>query len=252
MMEMDTLLKVSGLSYRYPRRGLVLDNVDFHLNSGERVALTGANGAGKTTLLHLLVGLKKAKSGEIYAFGEVRKDEKSFVDVRARAGFLFQDPDDQLFCPTVIEDVAFGPLNLGKSRAEALQIASDTLASLGMAGFEERITHQLSGGEKRMITLAAVLAMEPEVLLLDEPSNALDTKARQHLIDTLKTLPQAMIIISHDADFLDQLATREVRLEEAKLIAVGGPDNGAEPTIELVPEVVSKRAAERIPENERA
>ena len=93
----------------------------------------------------------------------------------------------------------------------------DTLASLGMAGFEERITHQLSGGEKRMITLAAVLAMEPEVLLLDEPSNALDSKARQHLIDTLKTLPQAMIIISHDSDFLAQLATREVRLEGAKL-----------------------------------
>ncbi|WP_292955846.1 MULTISPECIES: ABC transporter ATP-binding protein [unclassified Neptuniibacter] len=219
-MMMQSLIKVSGLSYRYPRRGLVLDKVDFHLDVGERVALTGANGAGKTTLLHLLVGLKKAKSGEIFAFGSIRKEEKSFVEVRAQAGFLFQDPDDQLFCPTVIEDVAFGPLNLGKSRAEALQIASETLASLGMAGFEERITHQLSGGEKRMITLAAVLAMEPEVLLLDEPSNALDAKARQHLIDTLKTLPQAMIIISHDADFLAQLATREVRLEEAKLVAV--------------------------------
>ncbi|WP_339891521.1 ABC transporter ATP-binding protein [Neptuniibacter pectenicola] len=211
------LIEVRGLSYRYPRRGLVLDKVDFHLCQGERVALTGANGAGKTTLLHLLVGLKKAKSGEIIAFGEPRNDEKSFIDVRARAGFLFQDPDDQLFCPTVLEDVAFGPLNLGKSREEALQLAMDTLASLGMAGFEERITHQLSGGEKRMITLAAVLAMEPEVLLLDEPSNALDSNARQHLIDTLQTLPQAMIIISHDADFLAQLATREVTLENAKL-----------------------------------
>lgn len=228
MSEQNALIKVTGLSYRYPRRGVVLDNVDFALHTGERVALTGPNGAGKTTLLHLLVGLKKAKAGEIWAFGETRSEEKQFIDVRARAGFLFQDPDDQLFCPTVLEDVAFGPLNLGKSREEALEIASDTLASLGMEGFEERITHQLSGGEKRMITLASVLAMEPEVLLLDEPSNALDTEARQRLIDTLLDLPQAMIIISHDSDFIAQLATREERLKDAKLNAV----TVAEPRLE--------------------
>jgi cobalt/nickel transport system ATP-binding protein len=213
----ESFFKVTGLSYRYPRRGVVLDQVDFELKRGERVALTGPNGAGKTTFLHLLVGLKKPKTGQIWAFGQTRNDEKEFVEVRARAGFLFQDPDDQLFCPTVLEDVAFGPLNLGKSRTEALQIAKDTLASLGMAGFEERITHQLSGGEKRMITLAAVLAMEPDVLLLDEPSNALDLKARQRLIDTLLSLPQAMVIVSHDADLVDQLSTRELRLENAAL-----------------------------------
>ena len=213
----ESFFKVTGLSYRYPRRGVVLDQVDFELKRGERVALTGPNGAGKTTFLHLLVGLKKPKTGQIWAFGKTRNDEKEFVEVRARAGFLFQDPDDQLFCPTVLEDVAFGPLNLGKSRTEALQIAKDTLASLGMAGFEERITHQLSGGEKRMITLAAVLAMEPDVLLLDEPSNALDVKARQRLIDTLLSLPQAMVIVSHDADLVDQLSTRELRLENAAL-----------------------------------
>lgn len=213
----ESFFKVTGLSYRYPRRGVVLDQVDFELKRGERVALTGPNGAGKTTFLHLLVGLKKPKTGQIWAFGQTRNDEKEFVEVRARAGFLFQDPDDQLFCPTVLEDVAFGPLNLGKSRTEALQIAKDTLALLGMAEFEERITHQLSGGEKRMITLAAVLAMEPDVLLLDEPSNALDVKARQRLIDTLLSLPQAMVIVSHDADFVDQLSTRELRLENAAL-----------------------------------
>ena len=213
----ESFFKVTGLSYRYPRRGVVLDQVDFELKRGERVALTGPNGAGKTTFLHLLVGLKKPKTGQIWAFGKTRNDEKEFVEVRARAGFLFQDPDDQLFCPTVLEDVAFGPLNLGKSRTEALQIAKDTLASLGMAEFEERITHQLSGGEKRMITLAAVLAMEPDVLLLDEPSNALDVKARQRLIDTLLSLPQAMVIVSHDADLVDQLSTRELRLENAAL-----------------------------------
>ena len=216
----ESFFKVTGLSYRYPRRGVVLDQVDFELKRGERVALKGPNGAGKTTFLHLLVGLKKPKTGQIWAFGQTRNDEKEFVEVRARAGFLFQDPDDQLFCPTVLEDVAFGPLNLGKSRTEALQIAKDTLTSLGMAGFEERITHQLSGGEKRMITLAAVLAMEPDVLLLDEPSNALDVKARQRLIDTLLSLPQAMVIVSHDADFVDQLSTRELRLENAALTVI--------------------------------
>ncbi len=217
MSGQDDLIKVTGLSYHYPHRGRVLDKVDFTLKAGERVALTGPNGAGKTTFLHLLVGLKKPKAGEIWAFGEVRKEEKQFVDVRARAGLLFQDPDDQLFCPTVMEDVAFGPLNLGKSRSEALQIAVDTLASLGMAGFEERITHRLSGGEKRMVTLAAVLAMSPDVLLLDEPSNALDTAARQRLLDTLSSLPQAMVIISHDSDLVARLATRKLRLQEGEL-----------------------------------
>lgn len=214
---MNPLIETRGLTYRYPRRGVVLDKVDFALYPGEKVALVGANGAGKTTFLHLLVGLKKAKGGEIIAFDQPRKDEKSFVEVRARAGFLFQDPDDQLFCPTVLEDVAFGPLNLGKSRQQALEIAEQTLSHLGLEGFGPRITHQLSGGEKRMVTLASVLAMEPDVLLLDEPSNALDTDARQRLIDTLNDLPQAMIIISHDADFLDQLATRRVLLKDATL-----------------------------------
>jgi len=214
---MNPLIETRELTYRYPRRGVVLDKVDFALYPGEKVALVGANGAGKTTFLHLLVGLKKAKGGEIIAFDQLRKEEKSFVEVRARAGFLFQDPDNQLFCPTVLEDVAFGPLNLGKSRQDALEIAEQALSRLGLEGFGSRITHQLSGGEKRMVTLASVLAMEPDVLLLDEPSNALDTEARQRLIDTLNDLPQAMIIISHDADFLDQLATRRVLLKDATL-----------------------------------
>ncbi|MDI3323970.1 ABC transporter ATP-binding protein [Pontibacterium granulatum] len=215
---MTALIETRKLFYRYSRRGVVLDKVDFTLYPGERVALTGANGAGKTTFLHLLVGLKKAKGGEVHAFGQLRNEEKAFVEVRARAGFLFQDPDDQLFCPTVLEDVAFGPLNLGKSRDEALQLARETLASLGMEGFEERVTHQLSGGEKRMITLACVLAMKPDVLLLDEPSNALDTEARRRLLDTLKSLPHAMIIISHDDEFLRELETRRVRLSDATLV----------------------------------
>ena len=214
---MTALIETRGLSYRYPRRGEVLSHVDFSLYKGDRVALTGPNGAGKTTFLHLLVGLKKAKAGEVFAFGSVRQSEQQFIEVRAKAGLLFQDPDDQLFCPTVIEDVAFGPLNLGKTREQALDIARTTLASLGMAGFEERVAHQLSGGEKRLVALASVLAMEPEVLLLDEPSNALDNAARQRLLDILLGLPQAMLIISHDEDFISQIATRHICLESGRM-----------------------------------
>ncbi len=215
---MSELLRVDKLTYRYPGC-TILDEVDFVLNEGERVSLEGANGAGKTTLFNLLVGLNKPKSGSIRAFGKLRQEEADFLEVRAKAGLLFQDPNDQLFCPTVLEDVAFGPLNLGKSQTEAEKIATDTLDGLGMSGFESRVTYQLSGGEKRMITLASVLAMEPEVLLLDEPSNALDTSARRRLIDTLLTLPQAMIIVSHDAPLLAELATRRTRLENGKITA---------------------------------
>lgn len=216
---MSELIRVEQLSYRYPGR-TILDQADLVLNSGERVSLEGANGAGKTTFFNLLVGLNKPKSGRIIAFGKARESENDFLEVRAKAGLLFQDPDDQLFCPTVLEDVAFGPLNLGKSQAEAERIATETLDRLGMSGFGSRVTYQLSGGEKRMITLASVLAMEPEVLLLDEPSNALDDKARERLIDTLLTLPQAMIIISHDAALLSELATRRTRLENGMIFGV--------------------------------
>lgn len=217
---MTALIRMEQVSYSYPVRGVVLDQVDMSLFAGERVSLEGGNGAGKTTLFNLLVGLNKPKSGNVYAFGRDRKVEADFVEVRAKAGFLFQDPDDQLFCPTVLEDVAFGPLNQGKSPDEARLISTEVLDCLGMAGFEDRVTHQLSGGEKRLITLASVLAMKPEVLLLDEPSNALDKTARSRLIEVLQSLPQAMIIISHESAFLDALVTRRTRLQGGKVTEI--------------------------------
>jgi cobalt/nickel transport system ATP-binding protein len=217
---MTALIQTKQLSYTYPVRGLVLDAVDMSLYEGERISLEGSNGAGKTTFLNLLVGLNKPKSGSVFAFGKERKVESDFIEVRSKAGFLFQDPDDQLFCPTVLEDVAFGPLNQGKTADEAKEISLGILDCLGMEGFENRVTHQLSGGEKRMVTLASVLAMEPEVLLLDEPSNALDKEARLRLIEVLQTLPQAMIIISHEPSFLDALVTRRTRLQGGKILDV--------------------------------
>ena len=196
---------------------IVLAGVDFALLPGERVALIGGNGAGKTTLLHLMVGLHRPTAGTICAFGRPRIVEADFHEVRRRAGLLFQDSDDQLFCPTVLDDVAFGPLNLGYSRAEARAIAEATLQSLGLAGFAARITHKLSGGEKRLVSLATVLAMEPDVLLLDEPTSGLDATATDNLIVHLQALPQAMVIVSHDRALIRALATRVVLLRDGRV-----------------------------------
>jgi len=164
-----------------------------------------------------MLGRRPPRAGTGTAFGAERRREADFHEVRASAGLLFQDPDDQLFCPTVAEDVAFGPLNLGLSRTEARARVAVALNRVGLAGFEDRVTHKLSGGEKRLAALAAVLAMDPQVLLLDEPSNALDRNARERLIAILDSLPQAMVIISHDSDLVDRLATRRVILRDGML-----------------------------------
>ncbi|MCR6630591.1 MAG: energy-coupling factor ABC transporter ATP-binding protein [Magnetospirillum sp.] len=214
---MAPLFRLDGIRFAYDRARPVLDGASFQLAAGEKVALTGANGAGKTTLFHLMVGLLKPLAGSVEAFGLQRRSEADFHEVRARAGILFQDSDDQLFCPTVAEDVAFGPLNLGKRPAEARAIVAETLGMLGLGGFEDRITHKLSGGQKRLVALATVLAMRPDVLLLDEPTNALDEPTEARLTDILATLPQAMVVISHDKTFLDRVATRRVRLENGRL-----------------------------------
>jgi cobalt/nickel transport system ATP-binding protein len=211
------LLELRHIQFDYPARA-VLREVNFQLAAGERVALIGANGAGKTTLLHLLVGLVRPTSGQVLAFGQVRRSEADFHPVRARVGLVFQDADDQLFCPTVLEDVAFGPLNLGQSPAQARAVALETLALLGLAEFAERVTYRLSAGEKRLVALATVLAMQPQVLLLDEPTTGLDAATTQHLIALLAAMEQAMVIVSHDWRCLRQLATRTVRLAEGRLV----------------------------------
>lgn len=139
--------------------------------------------------------------------------EKDFRELRCKVGLVLQHAEDQLFCPTVLEDVAFGPLNLGCSQDEARVRAASTLERLGLAGFENRLTHRLSGGEKKLVSLATVLVMEPEALLLDEPTNGLDPEARQRIIGVLKTLPTARIIISHDWDFLAETSSEYLTVE---------------------------------------
>ncbi len=195
----------------------VLDGADLVLERGERLALVGANGAGKTTLLRLLVGLERPTAGRLLAFGRPCPDEAAFRAVRRRVGLLFQDPDDQLFCPTVIEDVAFGPLNLGETPKAAFAIARATLDRLGLDHLAERITHRLSGGEKRLVALAGLLAMAPDVLLLDEPTNALDDANRARMLDLLAELEATMVIVSHDRPALERLATRAVVLQGGRL-----------------------------------
>jgi cobalt/nickel transport system ATP-binding protein len=187
------------------------------LEQVDRLALLGRNGTGKTTLLQLLVGLNKASSGNLIAFGKERVTEKDFQAVRQKVGLLFQDSDDQLFCPTVIEDVAFGPLNLGCSQLEARELALTTLARLGLSDLAESITHRLSGGQKRLVALATVLAMSPEVLLLDEPTNALDDASKERLLQLLSSLDLTMIIVSHDQSVIERLANRAMIMKNGTL-----------------------------------
>lgn len=195
----------------------VLRDVSFTLSKGERLAIVGANGAGKTTLLRAIIGLERPTAGRILAFGRERKSEADFHEVRRKAAYLFQDADDQLFCPTVVEDVAFGPLNAGLSDEEAMARARATLARLGMSDLADRLVRKLSGGEKRMACLAGVLAMDPEALLLDEPTNSLDAAHVEKLVATLQSLDKTMIIVSHDRPVLDCLATRALTLRDGTL-----------------------------------
>jgi cobalt/nickel transport system ATP-binding protein len=196
---------------------LVLDGASLRLDDGERLAIVGANGAGKTTLLRTLVGLERPKTGRLVAFGAERRIEADFREVRALAGYLFQDPDDQLFSPTVIEDVAFGPLNLGLTQKEAVARAEATLDRLSLGHLARRVTHRLSGGEKRLVGLATVMAMRPRALLLDEPTNALDEVHLARLTGILAGLDTAMVIVSHDRLFLQKLATRALLLKDGRL-----------------------------------
>jgi len=217
-MESNSLIiNLKGISFAYPGDKLVLDQLSFQLRRGERIGLAGPNGSGKTTFFHIIIGLLRPSSGRIELFGRPANEEKDFRGARKRIGLLFQDADDQLFCPTVLEDVAFGPLNLGKSPEEARDIALKTLARLDLSGFENRITYKLSGGEKRLVSLATVLAMDPEVLLLDEPTNGLDEETEEKITDILKGLNLSCIFISHNLDFLLETTDRIYAIANGKI-----------------------------------
>ena len=218
------LINLKHISFSYPSGKPVLENLCFQLHDGEKVGLIGPNGSGKTTLFHIIMGLMKPHSGKIEIFGREINEENDFRSVRQKIGLLFQDADDQLFSPTVLEDVAFGPLNQGKSVKEAKDIAGQTLSSLGLEGFENRITHKLSGGEKKLVSLATVLAMKPKALLLDEPTTGLDIETTERIINILNEIDISYIFISHNIDFIAKTAYKiygmmngQISLEEEKV-----------------------------------
>jgi len=214
----DTVIELNDIWYSYEEDRVILKDLNFKLTDSDRVALLGPNGAGKTTLFHIIMGLLKPEKGEVIVFDKVRKNKNDFFEVRKRIGYLFQDSDDQLFSPTVIEDVAFGPLNLGIPRDEVRIIVSDVLKKLGLDGYENRITYKLSGGEKRLVALATVLAMKPEVLLLDEPVLGLDEEHKKRFINFLKDYNGSYLIISHDKDFIYQTTDKQCLLKDGVIM----------------------------------
>ena len=219
MIDNDSVTKLEDISFSYTGSDIqVLDHLNLEINKGDRIGLIAPNGSGKTTLLHTIMGLCKPDSGTIKVFGKILNNEKDFLQVRSKVGLLFQDSDDQLFCPTVLEDVAFGPLNLGFSRIEAIDIAEKTLKRLGIQLFEHSVTHKLSGGQKRLVALASVLAMEPEVLLLDEPTAGLDNKVKKKLIHILNSLDISYFVISHEFDFANAVTDKIYSMENGRIL----------------------------------
>ena len=218
MEQKQPIISLEGIHYCYPGNRPILKDLEFNIFKGDRIGLVAPNGSGKTTLFHIIMGLLKPSAGKVNIFGKDRQTERDFIDVRRRIGLLFQDADDQLFSPTVLEDVSFGPLNLGKSKEEAIAVSKKTLAFLGLDDFEDRITYKLSGGEKRLVSLATVLAMEPEILLLDEPGNALDSGMKSKLIDVLNSLNITYVLISHEFDFFSETTDHIFSMENGKLL----------------------------------
>jgi cobalt/nickel transport system ATP-binding protein len=196
-----SLIAVKNLTFAYPGRPPLWQDLSFTLEAGQRIGLWGPNGCGKSTLFNILMGLIRPQSGQIWLNQHLCDSQASFARHRTSLGYAFQDPDDQLFCATVLEDVAFGPLNLGFPQAQAL--ASQVLEMFGLTGFEKRITYHLSGGEKRLVSLACVWALRPKALLLDEPNAFLDEAAAQTLKTVLRDCQLPWLMISHDRAFLE-------------------------------------------------
>ncbi len=204
---MDEIIKLENISFSYNSLN-VLKNLNFEVRVGDKIGLIGPNGAGKTTLLYIITGFLKPQQGKIFILGKERKGEKDFIEVRQKIGLLFQDSDSQLFCPTVKEDIAFGPFNLGKSREEVLEIVERISELFNIKHLLDRPIYKLSGGEKKLVALAGVFAMDPVCYLLDEPSAGLDEKTKYILSEFLKKHVKTYVIVSHDKDFLEGIVNK--------------------------------------------
>jgi cobalt/nickel transport system ATP-binding protein len=219
----DVAIDVKDLKYVYPDGCVALDDISIKVLRGERVAILGPNGAGKSTLLMLINGLFKPHKGSVHILGKSVKE--NICKVRSSIGLVFQDPDDQLFCPTLWEDVIFGLLNMGLDKSEVVRRAKEALKNVGLDGYEEKAPHHLSAGEKKKAAIATVLAMEPEILILDEPTANLDPKGKTELIKLINNLHRSQkitfIVATHDVDFIPMVADRAYILNKGRIMAEG-------------------------------
>ena len=228
------VLDIRGLAYAYPDGHQALFGVDLHVHAGERVALLGPNGAGKTTLVLHLNGILTAGTGTVAVSG-LPVVTANLAEIRRRVGIVFQDPDDQLFMPRVREDVAFGPANLGLRGAALQQRVLAALEMVGMAELADRPPHHLSFGQRRRVALATVLAMQPEILVLDEPSSNLDPASRREFADILRSLDVTVLMVTHDLPYALELCERSVVLSDGVIVADG-------PTIEVLNDDAAMRS----------
>jgi len=219
----EEIIRIDNLSFSYPDGQQALTDINLTIHQGETVALIGPNGAGKSTLLLHLNGILRS-NGVVEVFGR-SVDGKNLRWVRSKVGLVFQNPDDQLFSPTVFDDVAFGPINMGYPEAEVRQCVTRALDWVGMAGYEQRSPYHLSVGEKKRISIATVLSMTPEILVIDEPTSNLDPRSKWSLTSLLKRLPMTKIIASHDLELVQALCQRAIILDHGQVIADGATNN---------------------------
>jgi len=213
-------IEIESLSFAYPDGHKALDDVSLHIEPCEKVALVGPNGAGKSTLILHLNGILLGQQGSIRVCS-LDLNDQNLSRIRAMVGLVFQAPDDQLFSPTVFDDVAFGPLYQGLPPQEVNQLVEQALADVHMSGYAGRVSHHLSMGEKKRIAIATVLSMKPEVLVLDEPTAGLDPRARRSLIHLLDELPLTMLVSSHDMYLVRELFPRMIIMDEGRIVADG-------------------------------
>ncbi|MEG1798964.1 MAG: ABC transporter ATP-binding protein [Synergistaceae bacterium] len=213
------MIEIENLTVKYSAKDPnVIDGITLSVGRGEKIALLGDNGAGKTTLLLTIVGILPISGGTIRV-NEIEVNKKNIDSVRRSVGFVFQNPDDQLFMPTVAQDIAFGMKNYGASEAEIAEKRRNIMEALGISDLENAMVHKLSGGEKRLAAMAGILVMSPDAILLDEPTSFLDMKARNRLIAHLNALTQSMVIATHDMDFAKRTCTRAIFLSGGKVYA---------------------------------
>ena len=214
------MLEIEKLSYAYPDGHIAIREIDLKIDEGESVALVGANGAGKSSLFKLIIGISDIREGSI-RIGGLSVEKKTLKDIRKKVGMVFQNPDDQLFMTKVYDDIAFGPRNELLTDAEVEERVAGALEVLGITHLRDRMPHRLSGGEKRVIAIASVLSMKPEIILFDEPTSFLDPKARRNVINTLDKLKMTKIIATHDMDMALEICDRVIIMNQGSVFADG-------------------------------